>query len=72
MLSKEKFKERLRELRKERGETQAQVGMAIGIAERHYQKFEAGANFPNLENCCALADHFAVSLDYLTGRTDER
>lgn len=71
MISKESFKFRLRELRKERGETQAQVGTAIGIGERHYQKFEAGDNFPNVENLCALADHFGVSLDYLMGRSDE-
>lgn len=72
MISKEFFKFRLRELRKERGETQAQVGTAIGIGERHYQKFEAGDNFPNVENLCALADHFGVSLDYLMGRSDEQ
>lgn len=72
MISKELFKGRLRTLRKEKGETQAQVGAALGIGERHYQKFEAGDNFPNVENLCALADHFQVSLDYLMGRTDER
>lgn len=72
MVSKEFFKIRLRELRKESGETQIQVGTAIGIGERHYQKFEAGDNFPNVENLCALADHFGVSLDYLMGRTDKR
>ena len=72
MLSKDFFKERLRQLRKERKETQAQIGAATGIGERHYQKFEAGDNFPNVENLCALADHFEVSVDYLLGRTDER
>lgn len=71
MISKDNFKNRLRNLRREKRETQAQVGAAIGIGERHYQKFEAGDNFPNVENLCALADHFGVSLDYLMGRTDE-
>ena len=72
MISKNSFKDRLRSLRSEKKETQAQVGTAIGIGERHYQKFEAGDNFPNVENLCALADPFDVSLDYLMGRTDER
>ena len=72
MISKNSFKDRLRSLRSEKKETQAQVGTAIGIGERHYQKFEAGDNFPNVENLCALADHFDESLDYLMGRTDER
>ena len=68
----EKFKERLRELRKERGETQLQVATAIGTAERHYQRFERGANMPNIENAWKLADHFGVSIDYLVGRSEER
>ena len=64
------FKERLRELRKEKGETQAQVAKAIDILEQQYQKYERGANFPNLENAWKLADHFGVSIDYLVGRSD--
>ena len=60
------FQEKLRSLRKERGETQAQVATAIGIGERHYQ------NLPSFHNLCALADHFGVSMDYLAGRTDRR
>lgn len=72
MISKDNFKDRLRSLRREKKQTQAQVGTAIGIGERHYQKFEAGDNFPNVENLCALADYFDVSLDYLLGRTEER
>ena len=66
------FKERLRTLRKEAGETQTQAAAAVNIGESHYQKFELGSNLPNFINLIALADHFDVSLDYLTGRTDER
>ena len=66
------LQERLRILRNEKGETQAQVAAQIGIAERHYQRFEAGVNLPGFENLCALADHFDVSLDYLAGRTEKR
>lgn len=72
MITKEFFKNRLKELRKQSGQTQAQVGLATGIGERNYQRFEAGENFPNVENLCALADYFEVSLDYLMGRTDQR
>ena len=66
------FKERLRTLRKRAGETQAQAAAAVNIGESHYQKFELGSNLPSFINLIALADHFDVSLDYLTGRTDER
>jgi len=67
-----KFRERVRELRKEKGETQVQVAVAIGVKEQHYQRFEGGVNLPNIENAWKLADHFGVSIDYLVGRTDER
>ena len=63
---------RLRELRKEKGETQVQVAEAVGIVEQHYQRLERGANLPNLESAWKLADHFGVSIDYLVGRGDER
>ncbi len=67
-----KFRERVRELRKEKSETQAKVAAAVGIAEQHYQRLEAGLNLPSIETAWKLADHFGVSVDYLVGRTDKR
>lgn len=67
-----KFRERIRSLRKEKGETQVQVAAAIGVAEEHYQRYERGASLPNMENAWKLADHFGVSIDYLVGRSDKR
>lgn len=64
--------ERLRALRVEAGETQAQVAQAIGAAIRQYQRYESGEQKPGLDYLCALADHFGVSLDYLACRTEER
>ncbi len=64
--------ERMKELRNERGETQAAVAVAIGMTTRQYQRYEAGNQKPGLDYLMALADHFEVTLDYLTGRTDER
>lgn len=66
------FKERVRALRKETGETQVQVAAAVGMVEQHYQKFEGGVNLPSIENAWKLADHFGVTIDYLVGRTDVR
>lgn len=63
---------RLRDLRKEKKETQVQVALAIGVAEQYYQKLEYGVNLPGIENVWKLADHFNVTIDYLVGRTDER
>ena len=66
------FQERLREQRKERGETRVQVAEAVGIISRHYQQFEAGSILSSFHNLFALADHFGVSMDYLAGRMDRR
>lgn len=64
--------ERMKELRGERSETQAEVAETVGMTTRQYQRYEAGSQKPGLDYLMALADHFDVSLDYLTGRTDER
>lgn len=66
------IKTRLRELRKERKESQELVARAIDITLRNYQRFEMGEGYPSYAVFCALADHFQVNLDYLAGRTDER
>jgi len=60
---------RLKELRKLNKVTQKQAAESTGIAERNYQRLEAGYN-PNYETLLALADYFNVSLDYLVGRSD--
>ena len=67
-----KYYERLKELRKERKETQAQTAEATGILTRQYQRYESGENEPTFKDLCAFADHFGVTLDYLAGRTDAR
>nr|WP_325254025.1 helix-turn-helix transcriptional regulator [uncultured Oscillibacter sp.] len=66
------FHKRVRTLRKERGETQVQTAAALGLVDRHYQRFELGTNLPSFQNIIALADHFQVNADYLLGRTDVR
>ncbi len=66
------IEKRLKELRKERGESQETVARAIGIALRNYHRIETGEGLPRLPALCALADHFQVNADYLLGRTDVR
>ena len=66
------FCRRMRALRIERGETQVQAAQDIGITDRQYQRFEAGKQKPSFDVLIAIADHFGVSIDYLTGRTENR
>ena len=66
------FYEKIRQLRQEKGETQVQAAQDIGITDRQYQRFEAGKQKPGFDVLIAIADHFEVSLDYLTGRSERR
>lgn len=64
------FKERLRDIRKDKSCTQKQVAVAVGASERNYQDWEYGNKKPAFDTLIALADYFNVSLDYLVGRTN--
>ena len=64
------MKERLKELRLERGLTQKQVADYLGISDRGYGYYEAGRREPSIECLKKLCDLFEVSADYLIGRSD--
>lgn len=65
------FSERLKKLRKEKGVKQTEMAALLHCTDRHYQKIEYGqVNIPAL-TLIALADYFAVSTDYLLGRSDQ-
>ena len=69
---KEILAHRLRDCRKERHLTQGQVAIYCNITEKAYQNYELMTREPKVEILVRLADLFDVSLDYLTGRTDEK
>lgn len=69
---KEILSKRLKECRKEKGFTQNQVAIYCDITEKTYQNYELMTREPKIEILIKIADVFNVSLDYLTGRTDER
>lgn len=60
----------LKRFRKQYKVTQKQAASVAGVAERVYQSYEYGKVVPTASVLIALADAFAVSLDYLVGRTD--
>ena len=69
---KETLATRLKELRKAKGYTQNQVAIYCDITEKAYQNYELQAREPKLDILMRIADLYDVSLDYLTGRTDEK
>lgn len=64
------FATQLKIIRKKRGITQKQLAIDIGASERGIQQYELGERKPAFDILLSLADYFDVSLDYLTGRTD--
>lgn len=72
------FKDRLKELRIEKGLTQQALADMItvhgpeGMHGMSISGYERGVRKPSFEVLDALADIFNVSLDYLLGNTDNR
>ena len=62
---------RLRELRKEKNLKQSDVARAVDGSQRTVSNWENGTSEPDIAMLIRLADYFEVSLDYLTGRSDE-
>lgn len=71
MFLKEKFSNRLKSLRTEKGIKQSQLAAIIGIRNTAISMMESGERGPSAEVLCALADYFNVSLDYLVGRSED-
>ena len=65
------FGKGLRAVRMERRKTQKQTADMLEMRLRSYQSYEQGEREPSIKKLIALADFFDVTLDYLTGRTDQ-
>lgn len=64
--------ERIRKLRTDRGKTTVEVSTKLGIEQSYYSKLELGKHKISVENLIKIAEFYNVSLDYLTGRTDNK
>lgn len=59
------FDDRLRNLRKAKNATQAEVAEAIGIGESAYSNYEKDLREPNAITLKAMSKYFGVTIDYL-------
>jgi transcriptional regulator with XRE-family HTH domain len=57
--------ERVRELRKERGWSQAELGEKVGTDSQHISRYENGRITPSVDALVRLAGALEVSTDYL-------
>ena len=62
---------RLRDLREDHDLSQMQIAEYLGIQQTVYSRYERGFQTIPLEHLIRLADYYNVSLDYMTGRTNE-
>ena len=60
---------RLKELRDERGISQAHLAKAVGVGQSTVGMWESGKSTPEYNTLIKIADYFQVSVDYLTGKS---
>lgn len=63
---------RIRELRKQRGMTQANLAKILQVSDRAVGFYETGDRDPDTETLIILSDFFGVSVDYLLGHSNIR
>lgn len=59
---------RIKELRKEKGLSQAELAKALFVNQTAVSQWERGATMPSPNMLNTLADYFHVTTDYLLGR----
>ena len=66
------FSIRIKQLRKDKHLTQAQVAKRIGVTASMVSAYETDIRLPSYEVLVRLADLFGVTVDYLLCRQDKR
>lgn len=66
----DRFAQRLKTLRKERGITQQQLADGVGISKGGLSYYENAGRTPDISILERFADYFGVTTDYLLGRTN--
>ena len=66
-----KICENLKQLRLEKGNTQADLANHLGISIQSVSKWECGAGYPDITLIPSIAAYYCVSIDYLFGTDNE-
>ena len=70
MFSKEVFGLRLREIRKEKKETQDDLARLLDVGKSHISEMERGNRTTTAEKIALICEHYRISADYLLGLSD--
>ena len=65
------FSQRLKQLRKDKHLTQAQVAQRIGVTASMVSSYETDIRLPSYEVLVRIADVFGVTVDYLLCRQEK-
>ncbi|MGM9590418.1 MAG: helix-turn-helix domain-containing protein [Faecousia sp.] len=66
------FSQRLKQLRRDKHLTQAQVAERIGVTASMVSSYETDIRLPSFEVMIRIADLFGVTVDYLVRRESKR
>ena len=67
---KNKFSERLKELRREKNLLQSELAKDLHVCKSAISGWEIGRNQPNYDLLIEIAEYFEVTIDYLLGKTN--
>ncbi len=63
---------RFRDLREDKDLRQEDIAKILDTTQTQYSRWERGAQEIPLHHAIALADFYKVSMDYITGRTNNK
>ncbi len=66
------YTERIRNLREDSDLSQKQVAALLNVGQKTYSDYELGKTRIPLDSVILLAQFYNVSMDYITGVSDER
>jgi len=69
---KSKFAANLGKLRREKGLSQRQAAAELGVSQALLSHYENDSREPRLDFVLKICDYYAVTTDYILGRTKER
>jgi len=65
------FPERLKQLRKSKGLSQASLAKALSVTRASLSAWESAVSKPSIDKFVEISDYFNVSLDYLFGNDSD-
>ena len=65
------YYQRIRDLREDAEKTQTDIANVLMIKQTQYSRYERGVQMMGIDKYIQLAKYYNISLDYITGLTNE-